>query len=45
MEGRRRSTVAASVTARVHRLWPFFVLAALLLLPLDAMLRRSARVV
>jgi Ca-activated chloride channel family protein len=37
--------VAASVTARVHRLWPFFVIAALLLLPLDAMLRRSARVV
>ena len=37
--------VATSVTAEVHRLWPFFVLAALLLLPFDAMLRRSARVV
>lgn len=37
--------VSSSVTAQVHRLWPWFVLAALLLLPLDAMLRRSARVV
>ncbi len=37
--------VSTSVTADVHRLWPWFVLVALLLLPLDAMLRRSARVI
>ena len=38
-------TPVASVTADVHRLWPFFALFALVLLPLDAFLRRSARVV
>lgn len=38
-------TAVASVTADVHRLWPFFALFALVLLPLDAFLRRSARVV
>jgi uncharacterized membrane protein len=38
-------TPVASVTADVHRMWPWFALLALLLLPLDAFLRRSARVV
>lgn len=37
--------VTASVTTSVERLWPWLLLLALLLLPLDAMLRRPARVV
>lgn len=37
--------VATGVTADVFRLWPFFLALALLLVPIDAMLRRSARVV
>ena len=35
----------ASVTARVHQLWPWLLVLALCLLPLDALLRRPARVV
>ncbi|HWB79687.1 MAG TPA: VWA domain-containing protein [Nannocystaceae bacterium] len=37
--------VAASVTADVTRLWPLLLGLALMLLPLDAFLRRQARVV
>ena len=37
--------IGASVTTDVRRLWPWFALLALVLLPLDAMLRRPARVV
>ena len=36
---------AAGVTTDVHRLWPWALLFALLMLPLDAMLRRPARAV
>jgi len=36
---------SASVTTQVQRLWPWLVLLALALLPLDAFLRRPARVV
>lgn len=38
-------SVGTGVTADVFRLWPFFLALALVLLPVDAMLRRSARVV
>ena len=38
-------TATASVTTDVHRLWPWFLALALLLLPVDALLRRTARVV
>lgn len=37
--------VRASVTTDVQRLWPWFALLSLVLLPLDAMLRRPARTV
>ncbi|MEM7160368.1 MAG: VWA domain-containing protein [Myxococcota bacterium] len=40
-----KPTPAASVTTRVERLWPWFVLLALGLLPIDAFLRRPGRVV
>jgi hypothetical protein len=36
---------AAAVTTDVHRLWPYLLLLALALLPIDAWLRRPARVV
>jgi Ca-activated chloride channel family protein len=36
---------AAGVTTDVHRLWPWALLFGLLMLPLDAMLRRPARAV
>ena len=38
-------TPSASVTTHVQRLWPWLVLLALALLPLDALLRRPGRVV
>jgi Ca-activated chloride channel family protein len=38
-------TPSASVTTHVQRLWPWLVLLALALLPLDAFLRRPGRVV
>ena len=38
-------TATAGVTTDVHRLWPWFLALSLLLLPVDALLRRTARVV
>ncbi len=38
-------TATAGVTTDVHRLWPWALMLTLLLLPLDALLRRTARVV
>lgn len=38
-------TATVSATTEVHRLWPWLLLAALVLLPFDAFLRRPARVV
>lgn len=38
-------TATAGVTTDVHRLWPWFLALSLLLLPIDALLRRTARVV
>jgi uncharacterized membrane protein len=35
----------SGITTDVHRLWPWFVLLALALLPVDALIRRPARVV
>ena len=40
-----KPAIGTSATSQVRRLWPWLVVLALLLLPLDAMLRRSARVV
>ena len=38
-------TATAGVTTEVHRLWPWALLFSLLLLPFDALLRRTARAV
>ncbi|MEM6293937.1 MAG: VWA domain-containing protein [Myxococcota bacterium] len=38
-------TASAGVTTDVHRLWPWFLALALVLLPVDALLRRTARAV
>lgn len=42
---RLRPTLSSAVTTDVLHLWPFAILLALLLLPIDALLRRPARVV